>query len=154
VRRFLTRLAGFSRLILMDPRGLGLSDRLTAVPTMDERVGDLMSVLDAAGSERATLFGNADTGPPGIAAAVAHPERLEGLILCGTYAKASWSEDYRLGWTEQEWTEFREHVKADWGTVSGLEDVAPSLADNEAFESQTDVNVCSAPFVPAAASAK
>ena len=48
VERFLTRLAGFSRLILMDPRGLGLSDRLTDVPTLDERV-DLVAVLDAAG---------------------------------------------------------------------------------------------------------
>ena len=64
VERFLTRLAGFSRLILMDPRGLGLSDRLTDVPTLDERVDDLVAVLDAAGSERAALFGNADTGPP------------------------------------------------------------------------------------------
>ena len=70
VERFLTRVAGFSRLILMDPRGLGLSDRLTDVPTLDERVGDVLAVLDAAGSERAALFGNADTGPPCIATAV------------------------------------------------------------------------------------
>jgi class 3 adenylate cyclase len=133
VHRFLTRLAGFSRLLLMDPRGLGLSDRLTAVPTMDDRVRDLLSVLDAAGSERATLFGNADTGPPCIALAVDRPERIEGLILCGTYAKASWSEDYPLGWTEQEWTDFRERVKAEWGTSEGFKGGAPSLAGDEAF---------------------
>ncbi len=64
---------------------------------MEERVDDLLSVLDAAESERATLFGNADTGPPCIAAAVSHPERVGGLILCGTYAKASWSDDYPWG---------------------------------------------------------
>ena len=71
VNRFFTRLAGFSRLILMDPRGLGSSDRLTDVPTLDERVADVIAVLDAAQSDRAALFGNADTGPPAIAAASA-----------------------------------------------------------------------------------
>ena len=85
VHRFLTRFAGFCRLIIMDPRGLGLSDRLTEIPTVEERVDDLLSVLDAAESERATLFGSADTGPPCIAAAVSHPDRVGGLILCGTY---------------------------------------------------------------------
>ena len=83
VSRFLTRLAGFSRLILMDPRGLGMSDRLTDVPTLDERVADVIAVLDAAGSERATLFGNAETGPPSIATAVAHPERIGQLDPLG-----------------------------------------------------------------------
>jgi pimeloyl-ACP methyl ester carboxylesterase len=92
VQRFLTRLAGFSRLIVMDPRGLGLSDRLTEVPTLNERVADLLAVLDAAKSERATLFGNADTGPACIATAASHPDRIGALILCGTYAKAGWSE--------------------------------------------------------------
>ena len=133
VRRFLTRLAGFSRLILMDPRGLGLSDRLTEVPTLDERVADLLSVLDAAESERATLFGNADTGPACIAAAALHPDRVSRLILCGTYAKASWSEDYPIGWTDEEWAEFRQFVKDDWGTTKRIEDAAPSLARDEAF---------------------
>ena len=79
VNRFLTRSAGFCRLIIMDPRGLGLSDRLTEIPTLEERVDDLLSVLDAAESERATLFGNADTGPPCIAAAVSHPDRVGWL---------------------------------------------------------------------------
>jgi len=97
VNRFLRRLAAFCRLIIMDPRGLGLSDRLTEIPTMEERVDDLLSVLDAAESERATLFGNADTGPPCIAAAVSHPGRVGGLILCGTYAKASRGDDYPWG---------------------------------------------------------
>jgi hypothetical protein len=94
VHRFLTRFASFCRLIIMDPRGLGLSDRLTEIPNLEERVNDLLSVLDAAESDRATLFGNADTGPPCIAATVSHPDRVGGLILCGTYAKASWSDDY------------------------------------------------------------
>jgi pimeloyl-ACP methyl ester carboxylesterase len=133
VRRFLSRLAGFCRLILMDPRGLGLSDRLTEVPTLDERAADLLSVLDATGSGDATLFGNADTGPACIAAAVLHADRVGGLILCGTYAKASWSEDYPLGWKDEEWEEFDSFVKEDWGSSKLIEYSAPSLAHDEAF---------------------
>jgi class 3 adenylate cyclase len=135
VGRFLTRLAGFSRLILMDPRGLGLSDRLTDVPTLDERVADVIAVLDAAGSERSTLFGNADTGPPAIAAAISRPERVSSLILCGTYAKASRSDDYPMGWTDDEWSDFQRWVRDDWGNEAGtLRDVAPSRVDDDAFK--------------------
>src|SRR5436190_4047451 len=135
VSRFLNRLAGFCRLILMDPRGLGLSDRLTEVPTLDERVADMLAVLDAAGSERATLFGNADTGPPSIAAAVAHPERVDGLILCGTYAKASRGDDYPMGWTDDEWSDFQRWVRDDWGKEADtVRNVAPSRVDDDAFK--------------------
>jgi len=133
VSRFLNRLAGFCRLILMDPRGLGLSDRLTEVPTIAERVADQIAVLDAARSEHATLFGNADTGPAAIAAAVAHPERVDGLILCGTYPKASWSKDYPMGWTNERADELRHYVKASWGKTEGVWTAFPSLADDPAF---------------------
>lgn len=133
VRRFLSRLASFCRLILMDPRGLGLSDRLTEVPTLDQRAADLMSVLDATGSARATLFGNADTGPACIAAAVHHPDRIAGLILFGTYAKGSWSEDYPIGLRDEEWEAFFASVRRDWGTSNFIENTAPSLAHDEAF---------------------
>jgi class 3 adenylate cyclase len=134
VRRVLTRLAGFSRLILMDPRGLGLSDRLTEVPTVDERVADILAVLDAAESDRAALFGNADTGPPAIATAASYPERVTSLILCGTYAKGSWSDDYRVGWTDEGWSDFRRRVRDDWGKgADNLRDVAPSRVDDDEF---------------------
>ena len=133
VERFLSRLGGFSRLILMDPRGLGLSDRLTEIPSMDDRVGDLIAVLDAVGSERATLFGNADTGPPCIATAVHHPERVEGLILLGTWARPGKGEDYPYGWTEVERASFDELVRTEWGTASGIDHVAPSRAGDEGF---------------------
>ena len=128
MERFLTRVAGFSRLILMDPRGLGLSDRLTDVPTLDERVADLLAVLDAAGSERAALFGNADTGPPCIATAVRHPDRVSHLILCGTWAQVNWSDDYPYGWTDEDWSEFERFVREDWGKPESSRDVAVSGA--------------------------
>jgi class 3 adenylate cyclase/alpha-beta hydrolase superfamily lysophospholipase len=135
VERFLTRVAGFSRLILMDPRGLGLSDRLTDVPTLDERVGDLLAVLDAAGSEQAALFGNADTGPPCIATAVRHPDRVSHLILCGTWARSMRSDDYPFGWTDEDWSEFERFVREDWGRPESPRDVAVSGERDEAFRS-------------------
>jgi class 3 adenylate cyclase/alpha-beta hydrolase superfamily lysophospholipase len=134
VERFLTRLAGFSRLILMDPRGLGLSDRLTDVPSLDDRVGDLLAVLDAAGSDRAALFGNADTGPPCIATAVHHPDRVSDLILCGTWARSSWDDDYPFGWTDDDWSEFERYVREDWGKPTSPRD-DPSSRHDEAFRS-------------------
>jgi len=133
VERFLTRLASFSRLILMDPRGLGLSDRLTDVPTLDERVGDLLAVLDAAGSERAALFGNADTGPPCIATAVHHPGRVSHLLLCGTWARSTRSDDYPFGWTDEDWSEFRRFVREDWGKADAPRDAAVVGRHDEAF---------------------
>lgn len=132
VERFLTRLGSFCRLILMDPRGLGLSDRLTEVPTIEERVADLLSVLDAAESKTATLFGNSDTGPACIAAAALHPERVGALILCGTYALATPDEDHPWGWTDEEWTDFQRQVKEGWGKDDSF-GVDPSFADDQDF---------------------
>jgi class 3 adenylate cyclase len=133
VERFLTRVAGFSRLILMDPRGLGLSDRLTDVPTLEERIDDVLAVLDAAGSERAALFGNADTGPPCIATAVEHPDRVSHLILCGTWARSARSDDYPFGWTDEDWSEFERSVRESWGRPESPRDAALPGAHDDAF---------------------
>ena len=129
VSRFLTRVGNFCRLILMDPRGLGLSDRLTEVPTIEDRIADLLSVLDAAESESATLFGNSDTGPACIAAAALHPDRVGGLILCGTYARATPDEDHPWGWTDEEWEDFRRAVRDGWG--KGFENADPLAGDED-----------------------
>jgi len=133
VERFLLRLAGFSRLVLMDPRGLGLSDRLTDVPSLEERVADLLAVLDAAGSERAALFGHADSGPACIAAAARHPERVSHLILCETYAKGCRSEDYPFGWTDADYARFEQSVREEWGREAAPSDAAPSAVGDEGF---------------------
>jgi class 3 adenylate cyclase len=134
VRRFLSRLASFSRLVIMDPRGLGLSDRVDAPPTLDERVGDILAVLDAAGCDRATLLGTADTGPACIAAAAQHPERVERLILHGTFAKGSRSDDYPIGWDDADAADFQQFVHDEWATPARLEVIAPSAVGDEAFQ--------------------
>ena len=92
----LRRLGSFARVITFDKRGTGMSDRVpnTALPGPEERMDDVRAVMDAAGSERAPLFGHSEGGTMATLFAATYPERTEGLILASTYAKRIWSEDY------------------------------------------------------------
>src|SRR5205823_3161272 len=85
--RLLERLATFSRVILWDKRGTGLSDPSDRHPTLDERVDDLRAVMDTVGSERAAHYGISEGGPMSLLFAAAHPERTSALILYGTSPK-------------------------------------------------------------------
>lgn len=84
--RFLSRLASFARLIMYDKPGTGLSDPISHLPTLEERRADIEAVLDAAGSERAVLFGISEGGPSSVLLAATRPERISSLILYGTFA--------------------------------------------------------------------
>jgi pimeloyl-ACP methyl ester carboxylesterase len=88
-RRFFARLASFARLILFDKRGTGLSDRDIGQPTLEERIDDVQAVLDAAGSERAALFGYSEGGLMSILFAATQPTRVSALILVATTARPS-----------------------------------------------------------------
>ena len=94
--RFLQRLASFSRLIIYDKRGVGLSDPvpLQAVPTLEEHVEDLIAVFDSVGSEQAVVFGTSEGGPLAMLFAASHPERTSALALLNTFARLSRSDDY------------------------------------------------------------
>ena len=85
--RFLRRLAGFSRLILFDKRGTGLSDPVTEMPTLEQRMDDVRAVLDAVGSRRAALLGVSEGGPMCALFAATYPNRTEALVMVGTYAR-------------------------------------------------------------------
>jgi pimeloyl-ACP methyl ester carboxylesterase len=89
--RFLNRLASFSRLIMFDKRGTGLSDRVshTALPDLEQRMDDVRAVLDAVGSQRAALFGPSEGGPMSALFAATYPERTTALILYGTFASTN-----------------------------------------------------------------
>jgi pimeloyl-ACP methyl ester carboxylesterase len=89
----LGRLAGFSRLILFDKRGTGLSDPvpLDRLPSLEERMDDVRVVLDAVGCERATLFGFSEGGLMSALFAATYPERIIALVLYGIFAKRIWS---------------------------------------------------------------
>lgn len=91
---FLHRLGSFGRLIRFDKRGTGMSDRPPGLPDVETRMHDVLAVMDAVGSRRAVLVGYSEGGPMAILCAAAHPERVAGLVLYGTYAKRIWSEDY------------------------------------------------------------
>ncbi|HEY6403172.1 MAG TPA: alpha/beta fold hydrolase [Blastocatellia bacterium] len=133
--RFLTRLASFSRLILFDKRGTGLSDPvpLSELPTLEQRVTDVQAVMDAVGSKRAALLGVSEGGPMCGLFAATHPERTESLVMIGSYARRLWAEDYPWGPTERERADFMYEMKRDWGGPIGIEERAPSMAGDPQF---------------------
>lgn len=132
---FLERLASFSRLILFDKRGTGLSDRvpIDRLPTLEQRMDDVRAVMDAVGSERAVLVGVSEGGPMCALFAATYPERTSGVVMFGTYAKRIWDEDYPWAPTIKVCNAFFELVKRDWGKPVGIEDRAPSMAADPEF---------------------
>ncbi len=133
--RFLTRLASFSRLIIFDKRGTGLSDRVPVqdLPTLEQRMTDVQAVMDAVGSESAALLGVSEGGPMCSLFAATYPERTTAIVMIGTYAKRTWAEDYPWAPTDEEQAHFLEEVKKNWGGPVGLEERAPSVADDPRF---------------------
>jgi pimeloyl-ACP methyl ester carboxylesterase len=91
---FMTRLSSFSRLIVFDKRGTGLSDPVAEVPTLEQRIDDVRAVLDAAECERASLFGISEGGPMSVLFAAAHPDRVTSLVLYGAMGRTTEAPDY------------------------------------------------------------
>jgi pimeloyl-ACP methyl ester carboxylesterase len=131
---FLERLASFSRLILMDRRGTGLSDPVERLPTLEERMDDLRAVMDAAGSERAFLFGISEAGPMCTLYAATYPQRAAGLLLCNTTARFLFADDYPWGFKPQQIKFLLDRCQKEWGTGSIAGALfAPSKATDEEF---------------------
>ena len=130
--RFLDRLASFSRLILFDKRGTGLSDRVP-VATLEERMDDVRAVMDAVGSKHAALWGICEGGPMALLFAATYPERTAALVLYGTWAKFSWDSDYPWGFTTEALDGFRKSVDESWGTGQSLIVFAPSVTQDARF---------------------
>jgi pimeloyl-ACP methyl ester carboxylesterase len=131
--RLLRRLASFSRLILWDKRGTGLSDPVDRVPTMDERVGDLQAVMDAAGSEHAAIFGISEGGPMSLHFAAAHPERTTALVLYGSFPRFIAAPDWPYGKSRAEVDEWLKEVDTSWGQGALADWFAPSHSGDERF---------------------
>ena len=133
--RFLGRLASFSRLIAFDKRGTGLSDRVPddQLPTLEERMDDLRAVMDAVGSERASLFGYSEGGNLCALFAATYPERTRTLVMLGTFAKRIWSPDYPWAPTPEEREREYENVEREWGKLMDLAHYVPSKIGDEAF---------------------
>ena len=123
--RFLRRLASFSRLILFDRRGTGLSDRVSTdeLPTLEERMDDVRAVMDAVGTERAALFGVSEGGNLAALFCASYPARTSSLVTFGIYAKRTWSPDYPWAPTPEERQKELEEVETGWGqSVIGVGD--------------------------------
>ncbi len=131
--RFLTRLASFSRLIMLDRRGTGLSDPVDRLPTLEERMDDVNAVMSAAGSERAALFGISEGGPMCALFSASYPEKVSSLVLFGTFAKYQKAPDYPIGRDPATNQKFLDRVGDRWGQGVSVKLFAPSMADDEAF---------------------
>jgi pimeloyl-ACP methyl ester carboxylesterase len=135
VARNLRRLSSFARLILFDKRGTGRSDPVAEVPSLEQRMIDLQAVMDAAGSERADLFGISEGGPTCLLFAARHPERVRSLALYGTTPRFKRAPDFPWGFDPELYPALLEHMEAGWGEGSLLELFAPSLAGDASIRS-------------------
>ena len=130
---FLHRLARFTRLIIIDKRGTGLSDRVTALPDLEQRMEDVRAVQDAVGSERAALFGHSEGGSMCLLFAATYPSRTLALVTFGSWAKRLRTHDYPWGPTLEERQRFYDFIVTNWGGIVDLADLAPSVANDPEF---------------------
>jgi class 3 adenylate cyclase len=116
--RFLNRLASFARVLFVDRRGMGLSDRLSAtdVPPLETLMEDLRAVIDSASFKRPVLFGGSDAGGICALLAATHPNLTSALIVYGPEARGTASTDYPWAWTTEEWEVYLADLDAGWGT--------------------------------------
>ena len=123
------RLASFSRLILFDKRGTGMSDPVPAdqLPTLEQRMDDVRAVMDAVACERAAIFGASEGGNMSMLFAATHPERTIALCTFGCTAKRVWSPDYPWAPTREKRLETFAETERYWTTGLGWQDMAPSL---------------------------
>jgi pimeloyl-ACP methyl ester carboxylesterase len=132
--RLLGRLASFSRLILFDKRGTGMSDPvpLDRLPTLEQRMDDVRAVMDAAGSDDAALFGSSEGGLMSVLFAATYPERTRALVTHAIYAKRLWSDDYPWAPTPEARAAEIEATERNWGGEMDISVLAPSA--DEAFK--------------------
>jgi pimeloyl-ACP methyl ester carboxylesterase len=141
IARFLMRLATFSRVMIFDKRGVGLSDRVPEdrLPSLEVRIDDARAVMDAVGSERVVVLGHSEGGPMATLFAASHPERTVALVLFGTVACWNNAPDYPFSEAaddDQELQAFLERRERLWGTKEIARDYlkasfAPNLVDDE-----------------------
>jgi class 3 adenylate cyclase/pimeloyl-ACP methyl ester carboxylesterase len=128
--RYLTRLAAFSRMILFDMRGIGLSDRGSVPPSLELQVDDVGAVMDAAGSKSAVIFGGARGSAMTMLFAASHPERTQAIVLYAPVAKAVRSAEWPFGRTEADQAAFFERFTSEMGTGRNLDLQGPSADEH------------------------
>jgi pimeloyl-ACP methyl ester carboxylesterase/DNA-binding CsgD family transcriptional regulator len=126
----LGRLASFSRLIVFDKRGTGMSDPVASPPSMDERMDDIRAVMDAAGSQRASVFGISEGGTLSLLFARAHPERTRSVVLYGSWARRLAGPDYPIGPSAEELDDIIAGMDRAWASGEWWDGGVPSAADD------------------------
>lgn len=134
--RFVARLAAFSRVILFDRRGTGLSDGMERATTVDDAMDDIRAVMDADGVEQAVLVGSAEGGPTCTLFAATYPQRVSALVLIGTFPRRLTAPDYPAGYTPEQHAWILRVIEERWGRSSvGMRTIAPGRAGDPAFRS-------------------
>jgi class 3 adenylate cyclase len=128
--RYFGRLASFSRLIVYDRRGQGLSDRPPEPPTLEQSMEDARAVVDTVGAEQIAVYGISEGGPTSALLAASYPERVSALVLYGTWARMLEAPDYPAGVSLEAFERFVEVARRDWGGPVALRLWAPTLADD------------------------
>jgi class 3 adenylate cyclase len=134
VVRFYEGLSSFCRLVLFDKRGTGLSDPVTGVPTVEDRMDDIRAVMDSIGSEQAMLFGTSEGAATCVLFAATYPERTTAMVLFSPFVVGLADEECPWAWTPEFWDLLLAAMESTWGTPdgSGVEFCTPSLIGNEA----------------------
>src|SRR5256885_283906 len=127
---FLKRLASFTRLILFDKRGSGMSDRVHPMPTLEQRMDDVRAVLDAVGSKKTAVMGISEGGVMSCLFAATYPERTAGIIIDGSYPSWLRRPGYPWGMTEAQLERTLDRAKETWGRVVDMRGYAPTQVDN------------------------
>ncbi|HEV8151285.1 MAG TPA: adenylate/guanylate cyclase domain-containing protein [Solirubrobacteraceae bacterium] len=128
--RYFGRLASFARVVMYDKRGQGLSDRPPHPPTLEQAMQDARAVLDAAGMQRASIYAISEGGPTAALLAATYPERVERLVMYGTWARILQAPDYPEGLPPATFERFVATAREDWGGPVALALWAPSMADD------------------------
>jgi len=129
--RFLRRLASFSRLITFDKRGTGMSDPIVRLPTEREQVDDVRAVMEAAGSNRAALFGYSAGGMLCVMFAATYPQRATALVTFNAPVKYLSSPDFPWGWSQERFERSLSDVAESWADAAEIRN--PSLLGDEQY---------------------
>jgi class 3 adenylate cyclase/pimeloyl-ACP methyl ester carboxylesterase len=130
VSRLLRRVASFSRLIMFDRRGSGLSDRIAGAPTLEEQMDDLVAVMDAVGSDRAAVVAILEAGSMACLFAATHPERTRALVLYEATPRMTSAPDYGWPLSREEREARVEGLRENWGTGAWVMGVSPKPGEN------------------------
>jgi len=137
----LSALTDIGRVLLFDKRGTGLSDPVKRLPSLDERMDDLRSVLDAAGSRQAVLVGLSEGGALCMLFAATQPDRVRGLVLVGAFPRMAAAPDWPAGWSPERAAAARAYIQQGWGggqTILALAPRAASRPDFRRFAAETE----------------